>query len=204
MSEIELKIPLSENDFFHIKNLINNVEKSEALDFSSSEKILKSDEYFSRYKTRGERLKNGEFEVIRIRTEKSGGKTKSFFTTKRKSLVDGFEVNDEKESFVENPEVLRDFLLESGFEIWFKKEKDALSVFCALKNGGTKYHLELEKVNGLFYVEIENVSSAAGGKIEDEEKNREEIFSALEKIVASLGLDIKKRDSRSWTEILKN
>lgn len=198
MSEIELKIPLSENDFHRIENMINHVEKSETLEFSSSEKILKSDEYFSRYKTREERRKSGEFEVIRIRTEKSGGKLKLYFATKRKSLVNGFEVNDEKETFVENPEVLRNFLIESGFEIWFKKKKESISVFCALKNGGAKCHLELEKVNGLLYVEIENVSS------EDDEKNQEKIFSVLEKIVASLGLDIKKNDPRSWAEILES
>lgn len=198
MSEIELKIPLSENDFHRIENMINHAEKSENLEFSSSEKILKSDEYFSRYKTREERRKSGEFEVIRIRTEKSGGKLKSYFATKRKSLVNGFEVNDEKETFVENPEVLRSFLVESGFEIWFKKKKKLISVFCALKNGGAKCHLELEKVNGLLYVEIENVSS------EDDEKNQKKIFPVLEKIVASLGLDIRNNDPRSWAEILKS
>lgn len=204
MNEIELKIPLSESDFFRIKDLINNVEKSETLEFSLYEKILKSDEYFSRWKTRGERKKSGEFEVIRIRTEESGGKTKSYFTTKRKSLVNGFEVNDEKESFVEKPEVLRSFLLESGFEIWFTKVKDALSVFCSLKSGGERHHLELEKVNGLFYLEIENVSSGNGEKIEDGKENLQKTFSALEKIVLALGLDVKNSDSRSWVEILKN
>lgn len=195
MSEIEIKIPLEESEFSYLEDLIYRRKTSENLEFSSSEKILKSDEYFSRYKTRAERKSSNEFEVIRIRTEKIGKSQKSFFTTKRKSLVNGFEVNDEKETFVENPEVLRNFLLESGFKIWFTKKKDALSVFCSLKNHKMTFHLELEKVNGLKYVEIENTSG--------NESQKDEIFAELEKIVGSLGLDISKNDPRSWAEIIK-
>lgn len=194
MSEIEIKIPLSESEFLSIEDLINRKKKSENLEFSSFEKILKSDEYFSRYKTRSERKANNEFEVIRIRTEKKSDNQKSFFTTKRKSLQNGFEVNDEKETFVENPEVLKNFLLESGFEIWFAKKKDALSVFCNLKNQKTNFHLELEKVNGLKYVEIENT--------DEKEQDEYKIFASLEKIVSALGLDIAKNDTRSWAEII--
>lgn len=196
MSEIEIKIPLEESEFSYLEDSIYRRKTSENLEFSSSEKILKSDEYFSRYKTRAERKSNNEFEVIRIRTEKIGENQKSFFTTKRKSLVNGFEVNDEKETFVENPEVLRNFLLESGFNIWFSKKKDALSVFCNLKNHKMTFHLELEKVNGLKYVEIENTSSC--------ENQKDEIFAELKKIVSELGLDISKNDSRSWVEIIEN
>lgn len=196
MSEIEIKIPLEESEFSYLEDLIYRRKTSENLEFSSSEKILKSDEYFSRYKTRAERKSSNEFEVIRIRTEKIGKNQKSFFTTKRKSLVNGFEVNDEKETFVENPEVLRNFLLESGFEIWFTKKKDALSVFCRLKNHKLTFHLELEKVNGLKYVEIENTSGS--------ESQKDEIFAELEKIVGSLGLDVSKNDPRSWAEIIEN
>lgn len=196
MSEIEIKIPLEESEFSYLEDLIYRRKTSENLEFSSSEKILKADEYFSRYKTRAERKSNNEFEVIRIRTEKIGENQKSFFTTKRKSLVNGFEVNDEKETFVENPEVLRNFLLESGFNIWFAKKKDVLSIFCNLKNHKMTFHLELEKVNGLKYVEIENTSSG--------ENQKDEIFAELKKIVSELGLDISKNDSRSWVEIIEN
>ncbi len=197
-SEIEIKIPLEKEEFEKIENLISRNEKNSACEnlvFSDYKKIFKSDEYFSRYKTRSERKNAGEFEVIRIRTEKIGGREKSFFTTKRKSLVDGFEVNDEKETFVENPEVVRNFLLESGFIKWFEKTKDSESVFCALKNGrNLKFHLELEKVNGLFYIEIECT--------ENKNYQNHDVFSELEKVVESLGLDIQKNDPRSWIEIL--
>lgn len=196
MSEIEIKIPLEESEFSYLEDLIYRRKTSENLEFSSSERILKSDEYFSRYKTHSERLANNEFEVIRIRTEKIGKNQKSFFATKRKSLVNGFEVNDEKETFVENPEILRNFFLESGFEIWFTKKKDALSVFCSLKNQKMTFHLELEKVNGLKYVEIENTSSG--------ESQKDEIFAGLKKIAEALGLDVTKNDTRSWSQIIKN
>lgn len=196
MSEIEIKIPLEESEFSYLEDLFYGRKSSENLEFSSFERILKSDEYFSLYKTHAERLASNEFEVIRIRTEKIGKNQKSFFTTKRKSLVNGFEVNDEKETFVENPEVLRNFLLESGFEIWFTKKKDALSVSCSLKNQKMTFHLELEKVNGLKYVEIENTSSG--------ESQKDEIFAGLKKIAEALGLDVAKNDTRSWAEIIKN
>lgn len=197
-NEIEIKIPLKNEEFERIENLISQSEKNSACEnlvFSDFKKIFKSDEYFSRYKTRAERKNAGEFEVIRIRTEKVGGMEKSFFTTKRKSLENGFEVNDEKETFVENPEVIRNFLLESGFIKWFEKTKDAESVFCRLKNGkNLKFHLELEKVNGFLYIEIECT--------ENEGCQNNDVFSELEKVVENLALDIQKNDSRSWIEIL--
>lgn len=198
-NEIEIKIPLKNEEFERIENLISQNGQNSACEnlfFSDFKKIFKSDEYFSRYKTRAERKNAGEFEVIRIRTEKIGGEEKSFFTTKRKSLVDGFEVNEEKETFVENPEVIRNFLLESGFIKWFEKTKDAESVFCRLKNGrNLKFHLELEKVNGFLYIEIECTESG-------DCQNRD-VFSELEKVVENLALDIRKNDPRSWIEILK-
>ncbi len=198
-NEIEIKIPLKNEEFERIENLISrNGQNSscENLVFSDFKKIFKSDEYFSRYETRSERKNAGEFEVIRIRTEKIGGEEKSFFTTKRKSLENGFEVNDEKETFVENAEVIRNFLVESGFIKWFEKTKDSESVFCRLKNGrNLKFHLELEKVNGLLYIEIECTESG--------NYQNNDVFSELEKVVENLALDIQKNDSRSWIEILK-
>ena len=197
-SEIEIKIPLNIEDFERIEKLISSgAQKSGScrLVFSDFMRIFKSDRYFSHYKTRQERKKNGEFEVIRLRTEKTGDGKKSFFTTKRKSLVNGFEVNDEKETFVENPEVLENFLLSSGFIKWFEKTKDSQLVLCRLRDGkDLVFHLELEKVNSLFYVEIECTES----------KNCQngEVFSELKKVAEALSLGIENIDPRPWTEIL--
>ncbi len=197
-NEIEIKIPLHIEDFERIGKLISpGGQKSGScrLVFSDFTRIFKSDGYFSRYKTRQERKENGEFEVIRLRTEETDDGKKSFFTTKRKSLVDGFEVNDEKETFVENPEVLENFLLGSGFIKWFEKTKDAQSVVCSLRDGkDLAFHLELEKVNSFLYVEIECTES--------KDYQNSEVFSELVKVVEALSLDMKNIDSRSWTEIL--
>lgn len=197
-NEIEIKIPLHIEDFERIEKMISlDAQNSGScqLVFSDFMRIFKSDGYFSRYKTRPERKKNGEFEVIRIRTEKTDGGKKSFFTTKRKSLVNGFEVNDEKETFVENPEVLENFLLTSGFIKWFEKTKDAQSVLCRLKDGkDLVFHLELEKVNGLLYVEIECTES--------KNYQNSEFFLELKKVAEALSLGIENIDSRPWTEIL--
>lgn len=191
MSEIELKIPLNENAFTRIKNIIEKND-TDNIRFSKAEKILKADEYFSRFLSRDERKQNNEFEVIRIRTETIEEKTKSYFTTKRKTLKDGFEVNDEKETFIENPAVLKNFLLESGFEVWFSKKKEAVSTVCTLKN--FSFHIELEKVNDLLYVEIENTDS----RIE----NTDAVMERFKELVSLLCLDISKRDSRPWPAIL--
>ncbi len=197
-SEIEIKIPLNIEDFERIEKLISpGGQKSGScqLVFSDFMRIFKSDRYFSRYKTRQDRKENGEFEVIRLRTEKTGGGKKSFFTTKRKSLVNGFEVNDEKETFVENPEVLENFLLSSEFIKWFEKTKDAQSVLCRLRDGkDLVFHLELEKVNSFFYVEIECAESR--------NCQNSEVFLELKKAAEALSLSIENIDPRPWTEIL--
>ena len=83
--EIELKIPLSDGEYDDLKKRY----------FSGTEKVLKKDEYFSRYDTLEERIKNNEPKVIRIRTEGE----EVYFTIKRKSIKNGIEVNEEKESF---------------------------------------------------------------------------------------------------------
>ena len=57
--EIELKIPLSDGEYDELKKRF----------FTGAEKVIKKDEYFSRYDTLEERIKNNEPKVIRIRTE---------------------------------------------------------------------------------------------------------------------------------------
>ena len=55
-------------------------------------------------------------------------------------------------------------------------------------------HLELEKVNSLPYVEIEYTG---------DDFTADEVRQKFEKILLALNLDPKKRDSRSWAEILE-
>ena len=158
--------------------------------------ILKSDEYFSRYHTHEERIKNKELRVIRLRTENDGKGEKSFFCIKQKTIENGVEFNSEKESFVEDADVLRDFFEASGFIKWFEKKKDALSVYATVsENSDFEAHLELEKVNSLPYIEIEYTK---------DDLPADQVRASLEKILLALGVDPKKRDSRSWAEILES
>ncbi len=205
--EIELKVPLTDGQFDRIEKILIGAEKLPSFNFHSLEHILKTDEYFSRYHTREERLQNKELRVIRIRSEKAlpiesaepaqnvEDPEKSFFCIKRKSIENGVEFNSEKETFVEDAEVLRAFFEASDFIKWFEKKKDALSVQCSLEGSDFEAHLEVEKVNGLPYAEIEYTKNDLAP---------DAVRENLEKILLALDIDPKKRDSRSWPEILGN
>ena len=205
--EIELKIPLTNEEYSRIKSFLLEPSKIQGLSVANAEKILKSDEYFSLYKTHEERLKNKELRVIRIRSEKKqpllpsgidmyGEEVeKAYFCIKQKSIENGIEYNREHETFIENPAVLRAFFAAAGYIKWFEKKKDSISVTCTHSdNPSFEAHLELEKVNSLPYVEIEYTG---------DDFTADEVRQKLEKILLALKLDPKKRDSRSWAEILE-
>ncbi len=193
--EIELKVPLSEEQFDRIEKILTQNQLS-SINIRSLSHILKSDEYFSRYHTHEERIKNKELRVIRIRTENDGTGEKAFFCIKRKTIENGVEFNSEKETFVEDADVLRAFFEASGFIKWFEKKKDALSIYATVaENSDFEAHLELEKVNSLPYIEIEYTK---------EDLPADQVRAGLEKILLALGVDPKKRDSRSWAEILES
>ena len=89
---------------------------------------------------------------------------------------------------------MRDLLVISGYHKFFEKKKDAYGVFCqSLVLPGCDFHLELEKVNGLKYIEVEVTDGSASA---------DEVRSALEKFMEVFGLDTSKRDKRSWMEII--
>ncbi|MCQ2592125.1 MAG: hypothetical protein MJ188_05015 [Treponema sp.] len=223
--EIEIKIPLSKEQFSDLyeklvvcKNL-TSIDGKESSFFSGitvvsvdEGLILKKDEYYSKYKTRDERIQAKEPQCIRVRTEGtikagenascaggntacSGGNTRSFFTLKRKSMENGTEFNQENETFVEDVEVLRDFFAVAGYCQWFYKEKKAYSVHCESSAlPGVDFHLELETVNDLPYVEIE---------VLDEDACAQSVRASLEVFVKQLKLNPENRDSRSWVSIIE-
>lgn len=205
--EIELKVPITEEQFEEITGIISRKKSFGALEIRSPARVIKSDEYFSLYRTHEERIKNNELKVIRIRTEKSapiepsgidmhggnGDSEKSYFCIKRKTLENGAEFNTEHETYIENPDVLRAFFAAAGYVRWFSKTKDAVSVSCALADVDFEAHLEIEKVNGLPYAEIEYTK---------EDFPCEKVRPLLERILAAFGIDSKKRDPRSWAEII--
>ena len=194
--EIELKVPLTCEQFDRIEKILTQKEQLSSIRIRGLSHILKSDEYFSRYHTHEERIKNNELRVIRLRTENDGNGEKAFFCIKRKSIENGVEFNSEKETFVEDADVLRAFFEASGFIKWFEKKKDAISVYVTLsERPDFEAHLELEKVNSLPYVEIEYTK---------EDLPADQVRAGLEQILLALGVDPKKRDSRSWAEILES
>ena len=181
--EIEIKIPLTQSEYDSLFAKINEPP------FTTPEHLLKSDIYFSRYDTREERKAKNEPQVIRIRTDENlnEGTKKSYFCIKRKTIENGIEFNAENETFIEDEKVLEQFFEVSGYTKYFQKNKDAFSTY----NGD--FHLELEKVNGMCYVEIEVTTSSLPA---------ETVRQNLEAFVKDLGLDSSKRDSRSWMEII--
>ncbi|MBR0495984.1 MAG: hypothetical protein IJJ71_07415 [Treponema sp.] len=194
--EIELKVPLTCEQFDRIEKILTKKEQLSSIKIRGLSHILKSDEYFSRYHTHEERIKNNELRVIRLRTENDGNGEKAFFCIKRKSIENGVEFNSEKETFVEDSDVLRAFFEASGFIKWFEKKKDAISVYATLsEKPDFEAHLELEKVNSLPYIEIEYTK---------EDLPADQVRASLEQILLALGVDPKKRDSRSWADILES
>ena len=204
--EIEIKIPLTDEQYDKIFSVISEAAAISGVEVCGSpEHVLKSDSYFSRYETREESKAAGEPQVIRIRSEASDGaefsesagaaSAKSYFCIKRKTIENGIELNREDETFVEKPEVVRDLLLFSGYHQFFEKNKDSFSVHCrSVVLPGCDFHLELEKVNGLKYIEVE---------VTDGSDSADAVRSALEKFMEQFGLDTSKRDHRSWMEILR-
>ena len=197
--EIEIKIPLTDAEYEKIFKVISGDAKLDGLDVAVDglEHLLKTDTYFSRYDSREESKAAGEPQVIRIRSESpAGDKTneRSFFCIKRKTIENGIELNREDETFVENADVIRDLLLFSGYHQFFEKNKDAYGVHCqSVVLPGCDFHLELEMVNGLKYIEVE---------VTDGADNADDVRAALEKFMELFGLDTSKRDKRSWMEII--
>lgn len=195
--EIELKIPLSKQEFDFLFNKIY-IEKKDfdgikILD-ADENIIIKSDEYFSRHTTLEDRIKNNEPKVIRIRTEKYKDDFKAYFCIKHKSIENGIENNREDETFVENPEVIKELFEISDYIKWFHKEKSSFSSHCCFsENPEIIFHLELVNVNGLLYAETE---------VTEENENPVEITKKLELFNQKMGLDLNKKDERSWYKII--
>lgn len=197
--EIEIKILLDAKEYDFLYKVF--IEQSESLKGvqvtqSSDKLIVKRDEYYSKYNSRQERLSAGEPQVIRLRTEETDGKSEAYFTLKYKSRENGIELNKEDETFVQNPEVLREFFTEAGYHKWFDKIKKNYSAYCKSEVlGDVIFHVELENVNELLYLEIEVTESDCDAAV---------VKQSLNDLVALLKIDPSRKDSRSWVEILSN
>ena len=199
--EIEIKIPLEQDQYDTLFNAVKGNNSINGVEFYNHntncyDHLLKSDEYFSKYDTRQERKDHGEPQVIRIRTEKDclSGKKESFFCIKVKKIENGIELNQEFETFVQDDEAIRKLMEVQGLKKFFSKQKESISVYSrATGIDDIEFHLELVTVNGLKYAETEVVQS---------ELAADKVRAGLEQYMKMLGLDVSKRDSRSWMEIL--
>lgn len=200
--EIEMKIPLTEEQYEYIYDVIFGKKSIQGLVADKPVNIIKNDEYYSKYEIYAERLakvREGiEPQVIRIRTvlkNKDGEENKkAYFTIKRKVIEDGTEINKEDETYVENADVLRELFRLADYTMWFEKQKNAYSVYCrAPLLNETPFHLELEIVNGFKYVEVE---------VLDEKIPEEVVKTAIGDFMKMLGLNPDDKDGRSWKEIV--
>ena len=211
--EIEMKIPLTDSQYDYVRDVIFGKSSVSGLTTSSPAKLSKKDEYFTRYDSRDERLKNGEPDVIRMRSETiDDDEIKTYFTIKYKKLENAIEVNREYESSVSNPEVMYIFFKEAGYHKWFSKEKHAYSCRCKMSSSADfDFHLELEIVNDSKWLEVEIVKSDAehasaseAAKNAKSAENSENDFARkkLCDFVRLFDLDPSLKEPRSWYEII--
>ena len=202
--EIEMKIPLSQDQYDYIYDVIFGKKSIDGLTVEDPVNIVKKDEYYSKYEIFAERVskvrEGVEPQVIRIRTvlkSKDGNENKKYyFTIKRKVIENGIEINKEDETFIEKPYVLRDLFQLAGYTMWFEKQKDAFSTYCKSSvMAGVNFHLELEMVNGFKYIEVEVVD-------EDDKLPADDVKNALGEFMKLFGLNPDDKDSRSWKEIV--
>lgn len=188
--EIEIKIPLTDTEYDKLSK-----------DFlaQGAQFYKKDDTYYSRYEEKSNRTANKE-PLIRIRHEESTSITpggshlrciSDVLTYKIKSTVDGIENNVERETEVDDVEVIKELFNKTGFKCWFTKNKS--SIFLETKVDNISFNAEVEIVNGHKYIEIENVNSEA---------DKDTILAAIKKFCLELELDYEKRDGRSWPTIL--
>ena len=200
--EIEMKIPLNQEKYDYIYDVIFGKKSIDGLSVEDPVNIVKKDEYYSKYEIFAERVakvrEGVEPQVIRIRTvlkSKDGAENKKYyFTIKRKSVENGIELNKEDETFIEKPYVLRDLFKLAGYTMWFEKQKNAFSTYCKCSLlDGADFHLELEVVNGFRYIEVE---------VTDEKYPADEVKAALGEFMKIFGLNPDDKDGRSWKEIV--
>lgn len=216
--EIEMKVPFGTDRVIDIINKVKNDPKY------VEDKFLKKVDSFYTNKTDAEASRNAAAKkggvVVRIREEGDLPKNSvmhillenrqfpslrksTTFTTKIKTVVDGYESNVENETNVDNYQEMSKCLYNMGYRVWFNKVKYSYGVYT--KVNGKTYHVEIERVmnevNGrsVLYVEIENTQFE---RIPDS-FNKESIIADEKSIFEDLGLLPGNSDNRPWVEILK-
>lgn len=132
---------------------------------------------------------------LRSETRESTGKTETFVTYKHKSRDKGFEVNEEHEFTVSNPDDFELILKDAGFTSGFSKHKTAGSWHF------DNFHIELCVLEGLGeFFEIETFAE------ENTSEAVQTAHTALLEILSRCGISSDKIESRYYSELyqLKN
>lgn len=195
MKEIELKA--------HVKN--RPALKEKLADFSSfCKKVTKKDTYYHLKKSNpNENEKN--YISLRIREEfeetEKGTKKTTYLTYKKKELQtnsDGLpvEVNDEKETVIDDVSCLEILIKDIGFEKALYKEKIVEDYECPTPFG--KALLELCSVQGLGdFLEIEILSETT------EDSEIKKIQEELKKLLKKSGIPESEIEKKYYSELLK-
>ena len=183
--EFEGKVLLTPEQYI---NIISSPETK------SIKKLVKFDTYYSKFPSSKIAKEYGE-SLTRIRVESD----KSYLTLKHREVIDGFETNVENETQIENVNILKQLLTESGYAETFKKYKTSflLESYKVLDNDG-EVHVELETIsNGkdkiLYALEIECV-----GEDIDPKYAKQCVIDAFN----SYGFSSKKLEPKTWRELL--
>lgn len=170
-------------------------------------KTEKRDTYYRFFFGSGKNLDRKNYVSARIRaeniTEKDGCHRKEILLTyKKKETRQGAdgketEVNEENECTLSDAAPLEKLLLDTGFEVYLKKEKFAESWYAATSAG--EAHIELCEVPPLgYFLEIEII--AQQNDSDTVEAARAELYSLIEKC----GIDKSAVEHRYYSELLAN
>ncbi len=180
MNEIELKARVK--DPSHVESMLNSFAEFKA-------SVIREDLYFANDKINSRK--------IRIRKETSDSGTRWLLTYKKKENVTGqngisTEVNNEMETTIEDPAVLEQYFLDSGFHVAVKKRKEVRD--WAYENAT----IELCNVPPLgWFLEIEILSESDKPDVVAQAQDK------LHEILMKSGLSDSDIENRYYSDLLK-
>ena len=163
----------------------------------------KSDTYFHLFSME-EKKESKDHVTCRLRHESHTGpdgkhKERNLFTYKSKELRTdsngaSYEVNEENETALENPEAFKKFILDLGFSKAYTKQKDVRAWTYQTDYG--KANIELCNVVPLGdFLEIEIICENCN--------NEDKINDELKKILIKSGVDLGDIEKKYYSELLK-
>ena len=177
------------------------------------EKLIKQIETFAKYEQQvsrrdtyyrlnlDEKISGKDHISVRIRKEnkktENGIEYTNYITYKQKELkASSIEVNEEKESIIENPEVFESILSDTGYTVSLHKTKEVIDYSTDTEFG--KANLEICNVQYLGdFLEIEILTET------DDDTEISRIQEELKKLLSKCGINEKDVEKRYYSELLK-